>query len=221
MNGDSPALTYALELAEEVIDAVAGSELMESIPFVAHAVKVLKAKDDINSRILAAKLTKFLEGTSRLDTQKWADRVREDSKQTRRIGETLLLVVDKANDLRKPSIAAALFCAFVEGKTTAEDFHRLMHVVDASFVPDLSSLVSIRGRGIMSGLPIRNYSPQVGSIMRRKQHSWSFFEAYGLVDTTEDITIKSRRNNRSKTQVRLTPLGSSFAGILEKLDLED
>lgn len=142
LDREHPVLEAVLTTAEAVTHAVAKSQLVEVIPFVGAAVKLLQAKDSIADRLYAAKLASFIRGVGTFDQaardQAAAHLLRHGNAK---LGDTLLLVLDRMTDLDKPELLGLLFKAFAKGELTAPQLRRLAVAVDVGFADDLRELL--------------------------------------------------------------------------------
>jgi len=144
--GEFLLLEAALENAEAVVDTLVDSEVLSSLPVVGTAVKMCQAFDHIRNRILAAKLYRLLDGLGELtedEKQKWRKRVAESPEESRKVGETLLLVIDRMTDMDKPELLGILFLACLDAVIDGEQFCRLARAVDVAYLPDIQRLLDM------------------------------------------------------------------------------
>lgn len=106
-----------LEGSEAAIDLATDNEAVKAVPVVGTAIKLLKGFDDMRSRALAAKLTKFLMEPA-LQSEKMRAKLRigisASDEEARKVGECLFLVLDRMTDLDKPSLLAKAFVAYLD-----------------------------------------------------------------------------------------------------------
>jgi hypothetical protein len=67
-----------------------------------------------------------------------------DSKKATKLGETLVLLLDRLDDMEKPHMVAQVFAAFVRGKITFEVFRRLAAAIDLGSLEDLKEFAKVR-----------------------------------------------------------------------------
>jgi hypothetical protein len=84
-------------------NALASSELATVIPVAGRFVKLWRAAPDFSNTLFAAKLRAFITDPS-LQTPEARAKMREraESPESKKIGETLFLVLERLNDLLKP-----------------------------------------------------------------------------------------------------------------------
>lgn len=132
-----------LEGSEAIIDLATDNEAVKAVPVVGTAIKLLKGFDDVRSRALAAKLTKFLTEPA-LQSEKIRAKLRAgisaSDEEARKVGESLFLVLDRMTDLDKPSLLAKVFVAYLDEVVSESDLRRIAHAMDAAFIDDLLSL---------------------------------------------------------------------------------
>ena len=141
---DRNFLEAFLENMEVAADAFTGNDAVKSIPVIGTAIKLCKGLDDLRSRALAAKLTKFMTAPS---LQTAGAKVRLQSKlagnsdEQAKIGEVLFLVLDRMSDMAKPKILADIFSAYLDNVISDATLRRLAHAIDFAFIEDIESLL--------------------------------------------------------------------------------
>lgn len=144
---DRPVLDLTMSTTELVMDLANKGDLLEAIPFANTVFKILKAKDSIADSIYANKLVGFIRGIGNLDENQKENLsnnlLKEDAAK---IGETLLLVLDRINDLDKPELLGFLFSCFASGQLNSEQLRRLVVSVDVAFSDDLADFLELDGK---------------------------------------------------------------------------
>ena len=137
------SIEAALTHAEEMWDALESSEIATVIPVAGRIVKVWRAAHDVRDALFAAKLHAFITDPS-LQSPEARERMREraESEDAKKIGATLLLVVERLNDMQKPTWLAKVFAAYLADEIKASDLRRLMSAIDMAFGDDLITLIS-------------------------------------------------------------------------------
>ncbi len=137
-------LEVVLESAEVVADALIDNEIVKSIPVVGTAVKLVAGRADLRDRIFVSKVQRFIEqaeSTSQQDRMKFRKQILSDDDQMRRIGEAVLLVLDKLSDLRKADLLGMFYACFLGGHLDGAQFRRLAAAIDTAFIDDLESFL--------------------------------------------------------------------------------
>jgi hypothetical protein len=141
---DRPLTELLLESGEFIVDQLIENPIAKEIPVVGTALKVCKAVDDIRNRMFLAKLIKFINAIEQADEsvrEKWRAKCTDSADDLNKIGESVLLVIERSNDLRKPEIIGILFLAFIDDVITSTELARLTQAVDVCFVDDLQMLL--------------------------------------------------------------------------------
>ncbi|MCR9207610.1 MAG: hypothetical protein NXI28_05230 [bacterium] len=134
-----PLLELALEGSELFADQYLAEGLAKDIPLVGTAIKICLAIDDVRNRIFLAKVVSFtrtIDGAGPSIRKNWQSKC-ADPTQAARIGESLLLVIDRANDLRKPQLIATIFAAFTADEIDHSELVRLTQAIDSANIEDL------------------------------------------------------------------------------------
>lgn len=82
-----------------------------------------------------------LSDTSFEKRQKFVEGIERNPKQKREFGETLVLLIDRADSLQKPSILGRLLKHHILGNISYEDVTRLSFIVDRVYISDLNYLL--------------------------------------------------------------------------------
>ena len=142
------------ELAEFTLDQAIGSEVLKDVPVVGWLAKGLSAASSISDRLLFNKILRFLTQLESLNSKEKAEftaMVRIDRDYRRRVGERLILALDRVDEPHKLEILAKCFDLFLTGHLDYEEFSELAHVVDRAFLPDIRSLSVGKRRSLNDG----------------------------------------------------------------------
>jgi hypothetical protein len=144
---DRPLLEATLESTEIVADMLMKGDVIAEIPVIGTAFKVCKAADSIRDRIFATKLFKFVKCLNAIPEktkEQMRHKLMSSPEEARRIGETLVLVLDRVTDLDKPILLAQLFVAYIDQIISVDDLRRMAQAVDESFLDDLLKFIEIQ-----------------------------------------------------------------------------
>ena len=132
------------ELTEVGVDTMVKEGLLRDIPFVNILHSSYQAGVAIQQQLFTKKIQSFLEELSnvsyeeRLRFVEWMD---QNPKQKGEYGETLLLLIDRADSLvEKPSILGRLLKHHILGNISYEDAMRLSFIVNRVYMSDLNYL---------------------------------------------------------------------------------
>ncbi len=143
-SNDRHFLQLALEGGEILYDHIAGSEIAKAIPVVGTAIEVCKGMDSVRNRMFVAKLTAFIDTIEQADEhtrEQWRAKCASSPEELHKVGETVLIIIDRADDVRKAEIFGVLFLAFTINRLSAIDLARLVRAVDACLFDDLQILL--------------------------------------------------------------------------------
>jgi hypothetical protein len=139
----SEAKEAFLELAEVGLDAILDDGVLKDIPIIGTLTKAGSAVITIRDRLFIRKVARFLTSINEIpDTQrrKFVTEHFSDTASRQRIGEKLLLIIDKQDDLNKTELIGYIFKKFIEGVISRDDFDLLAHSVSHAHIPDLEHL---------------------------------------------------------------------------------
>jgi hypothetical protein len=138
-----PIIQLSAEAAEIVADVIS-SETVAAIPVVGTAFSVVRAMDAIRERILQQKLLAFLKEPSlakAAEARRLRNAIYQDEEKAAQIGTTLLLVLDKVTDLKKPELLGKVYAAYLSDEIDAESVLRLAHAIDMAATWDLVTFI--------------------------------------------------------------------------------
>jgi len=141
----NPIVEASLENIEAVADLVIDNDILRSIPVVGTLLKVIRGTADIRDRLFAAKLLTFLKSIGAVSAsakEKIRERVAESPEEARKVGETLVLLLDRLADIDKTEIIAKVFLAYAYGYIKSGDFQRVAHAIDQAILSDLQILLT-------------------------------------------------------------------------------
>jgi len=176
------------DLVEVALDHILEDGVIKDIPIVRMIAGLGKAVASIRDRALVKKLAKFLASLKSVSEEvrgRFKARMNEDDKFKRKVGEKLLLIIERLDDMGKPTLIALAFQAYMEESIDFETFQRIACAIDKSFYEDLMSLKA-------SGAPNR-LPPQA-----KLELSYS-----GIIEleSTPSINLSSRNNKYQITEL--------------------
>jgi len=141
------AVTGCLELPAEIlefsIDQVLDEGLLKDIPVVGWIAKGVSIGHSISDRILYHKILRFLIALEKIgegDRETFRTKVRDDSDFRRKVGEHLIVLLDKIDAFDKASLFALCFDHFLTSDIDHEYFADLSHVIERTPLSDLKAL---------------------------------------------------------------------------------
>ena len=137
--------------AELTLDNILESEELKQIPVFGTLVKIAKLGSSIRDRLFARKLQRFLREVASIPFEKRAQFVDELSSKgnKQRVGEAILLLIERLDDMTKPEIVGKIICSAILGEIDDETSLKLSAMVDRTYITDLLSLPNAEtGKGI-------------------------------------------------------------------------
>jgi len=176
------------DLVEVALDHVLDNDIIKDIPIVRTMIGVLKAATSIRDRALVKKLIRFLFSLGSVSSEtreQFKARMNVDEEFKKKVGEKLLLIVERLDDMSKPNLVAHAFQAYMEQKIDFDMFQRLAGAIDKSFYSDLMALKSRGGSNALS--------PQAKLELSNS----------GIIEleSTPSINLSSRNNRYQTTEV--------------------
>jgi hypothetical protein len=140
----TPNLTdLTADLAEVGLDQLIEQGVLRDIPILGTLVGAYRTVGIVRDLLFAKKVIRFLTqlGATSTDERKQFVEAIEDARQRQRIGETLLLLLDRLDEIDKPTLLGKFFSAYVRGQVDLERFLDLSAALDRvplSSLPELS-----------------------------------------------------------------------------------
>lgn len=138
-----------LENLEVVVkDLLGGDGLARDLPYVSTALKLLSITRSVSDAILARKLKRFFDTLHRVpDEERVAmhRRLLENAESAARVGEVMLLTIDRLNGLDKAKWAALAFIGHLDGVLTLDELRRVLGAIEQTIPSDLEFLVAHAG----------------------------------------------------------------------------
>lgn len=123
----------AADLGDPILDQLLADGLIKDIPVLGWGVKLALTARTISNHMFLKKLKRFLfklHETTQGERETFVSRLEADQQERQRVGENLILLLDRLNDMRKPEMAAQVCAAYVKGRITVRDMQLLHHALD-------------------------------------------------------------------------------------------
>jgi hypothetical protein len=146
----------AATLGEVAIDDLLDDGLAKNIPIIKTARSALKAYASYRDYLLVKKLLTFLvslESVPQDQRVSQLDQLACNEKERTRLGENLMLLLDRLDDITKPEMLANAWSAYLQKRINRDQLFDLHHAIDRVRMSDLPVLVdTYLGRTSVSGL---------------------------------------------------------------------
>lgn len=152
---------FAKEIGEITIDSILKDGFVRDIPIINTISSFLDVGFRIKERIFAKKIIKFLSQLEDTTSSERGEVIKEiESKQSygSKVGESLILIIEKMDDLEKPTIMGNLFLSLIKREIDYETFLRLSTTLLRIFTPDLYSLKTFYEGENIADLQLQNLS---------------------------------------------------------------
>jgi hypothetical protein len=139
------------DYGELALDSVVRNGLLKDFPVISSIVGVAKLAISIRDTLLVKKILHFLRELGDItdeERKRFLQEFEEDTKEQRKIGENLILLLDRLDNLEKPAMVAKLLKAYIKGEIrNYDEFTYYSAIVDRSPLLDLSALLSFFSEG--------------------------------------------------------------------------
>ncbi|WP_252106569.1 MULTISPECIES: hypothetical protein [unclassified Halomonas] len=136
-------LELPAEILEFTIDQVVDEGILKDIPVVGWIAKGVSVTRSISDRIFHHKVLRFLvalEMTSQRDRQDFLKNIEEDPEYRRKVGEHLIIVINKIDAFEKTSLLAKCFDHFITEDIDFDYFVDLSNIIERAPLSDLKAL---------------------------------------------------------------------------------
>ncbi|MDO8374962.1 MAG: hypothetical protein Q7K57_57560 [Burkholderiaceae bacterium] len=141
---ERPVLDLVGSSVEAIADIAMKDDLISAVPIFSSAMKLLKVSDSFRDRMFGAKLLAFIAEAENMTSEQrnaTTSKLTKDD-EGKKAAETLLLILDKLNDMDKPALLGFLLRKFGEGRVTSVELRRLACAIDTAFADDLSAFLN-------------------------------------------------------------------------------
>lgn len=134
------------DFIENMLDSDLKDGVLKDIPVINSLVALSKTAISIRDQFLIQKLKSFLDGIKDItsdERDRFLRDIENDPKYGQRVGEHLILLLDRLDDLSKTNMITKLFRAYLRGDITYREFVRFSSIIDRAFINDLSGFINI------------------------------------------------------------------------------
>jgi hypothetical protein len=132
----------SIDILEAEIDQLINDEFLKEIPILGTAYKTYSLANKISERFFIKKILKFLfrlNGIPRSERERFVEQLQKEN-QSKKVGEKLLIVLNRLDDTSKADIIGKLYKATIQNNISQSDFFRLASFIDKCFADDLQLL---------------------------------------------------------------------------------
>ncbi len=138
--GKAGGTDLAADIGELLIDAVSDDGLLKDVPLVGSLLKLRKIGSSIKEHIFLKKLRRFLTEVAEIpkeDRESFADEISKDPELRERVGDALVTLLDRFDEIGKEELFAKAFSSYLNGNISFDDFFRIGRAIDRCLVTDL------------------------------------------------------------------------------------
>lgn len=138
------------EFMEVGIDSMLQDGILKDIPIIGTLGSVFKVGISIRDRYFIRKIIEFLcslEDTSLDERREFL--VKHSNEQ--RLGEKLIFILDRLDDIEKPKLIANLFKKYMYNEIDYVTFQRLSLIIEKCFIEDLKFLKNNSNENVITG----------------------------------------------------------------------
>ena len=129
-------------VSEVTVDSALESGVLRDIPIIGMVNGILKAGSDIKATLFLRKVAIFLKTLSEIsdeERKKFVDGMKTPE-QKHKFGETILLLLERAEDMTKPKLIAKIINAYILGHIEQATTFRICSMIDRCYIQDIELL---------------------------------------------------------------------------------
>lgn len=137
------------DLGEVAIDALIKDGVLKDVPIISTLHGLWKTGVTIRDHIFVQKLLKFLTELAEVPHAErvgMIERLAQESSYRERVGEEIILLLDKLDRLEKAKLVGRAFAAYCKGQINSEILERLITAIDRIALRDLPILKQFCGK---------------------------------------------------------------------------
>jgi hypothetical protein len=142
---NSDAKSLAIDSVQKSLDTILQNPVLNEIPIIKSIVAISKTWQAVKDQLFLRKVTGFVLACPKFSESEKNKFLQEHSKSAeamQQLGDALVLVLKRLDDLEKPAMLAKMFAAFVRGCIDYADFRGLAAGIGTAFVGDLKKICS-------------------------------------------------------------------------------
>jgi hypothetical protein len=131
------------DLAEVGLDQLLTDGVLNDVPVVGTLAKAIRTAGRVRDALLVRKLAKFFQALSKVsldERQAFYTSLGSESDR-RRVGEALLLLLERLDDMAKPELVARVFRALIRREIDRAQFDRMASAIDRIHLSRLPTLL--------------------------------------------------------------------------------
>ena len=143
----SDGADLAIDVIDSGFDALVSSGALDGIPIFGLLNGLYKTARHVPEILYQRKIARLLQAvvdaSNADEREKFAEEARQND-EAERLGETILLFLDKADELQKPALIGRLIAAHIRGDLVRATSFRICAMINRAYYPDLRLLTKFR-----------------------------------------------------------------------------
>lgn len=134
------SLELGIDLTELTIDQFIRNDFLKEIPFFSIFYKSIKTVQGIRDALFAMKVYKFIkefEDVKKKEKENFLEKITSDQKEKIKVGQTLIMILDKLDELDKTQFIVNTFAAYLKSEISKSELTQLCSIVEKAFIDDL------------------------------------------------------------------------------------
>jgi hypothetical protein len=139
----SPDLQEGLaELGEVGLDHIMSDGVLRDVPILGTLLNTVRAAGHVRDALFVRKLARFFQALDKVPFEQRQAFCASlgSTTERRRVGEALLLLLDRLDDMSKPELVARAFRAYMRGEIDRRQFELLASAIDRCHLSHLHTL---------------------------------------------------------------------------------
>lgn len=130
------------DLTEVAIDQMLENGILKDLPIVGTLYNIYSLSQNVSNAFFTKKILKFLFELNDIPESERLEFIRkmESEKETQNVGEKILIILNKIDDVDKATILGKIFKITIEEEIEVTTFTRLSHMIDKVYLQDLKEL---------------------------------------------------------------------------------
>ncbi|RRB06316.1 hypothetical protein [Larkinella rosea] len=146
INPEDEINSIIFDALEAILDSTMEDGMLKEMPIIGIATKILNAGKLVRDRIFYNKVVKFFKNIGHYSDKEKADffeRHNKDESARQRLGEQIVIYLDKFDNLEKPVLLAKAYGAYIQGKISFPEFLDLGNLISIIKTHYLSEIAVI------------------------------------------------------------------------------
>lgn len=145
---DKSLQDLAMDFTEIALDSMLENDIIRDIPIIGAISNIVKTSKNIRDKIFAKKILLLLQSLSEcsLDQRKkFSLKIDQNPDEKQKVGEAVIVLLDKIDDMDKPKIIGNIFKAYINEFIDYPEFFKLSSIINKIILQDLILLKNSSG----------------------------------------------------------------------------